>query len=533
MSSNGTMRGVVWQGYPNNVSVVDLPIPTIINATDAIVKVTYAGICGTDLHVYHGVYGGSQPLPWGMGHEAVGYVESIGSAVEYNKPGDFVIIPDSASNGHFHMHEEAPLAYGLGMDLDGLNSTNATQSIVNSTSTTDADYLMVGDIWGTAWGGLEYAGFETGDTVAVFGCGPVGLLGIYSAFLRGARAVYAVDHVASRLAMAASLGAIPINFADVDPVQEILRYEPDGVRRSVDYIGFEAVNDSLQPQENVVIRNMIAVTGSRGGLGGVGIFSSGQNGTATPLAGTLSGDIDFPMADFFTKGLSMQSGPVPIQDYAPQLVDLIASGKANPGFIVSSVVSIEDAPEAYARFNEHEEIKRSKAAFQPQAKYGIGNVPDLTLQRVIAEFVSCLSDSASLVVQLSNTGFAAVDLACNPSCLSSPLSRHKNYIIRVGDNDFSRTYANFADAYWLVHSSHLNSIFTSPHLAPGREQRVVVRNCTVKIVTYTIDDSSSYTSQPGVLCHYITPDCAVCATVIVDDYDVAISNILDEVTNAF
>jgi threonine dehydrogenase-like Zn-dependent dehydrogenase len=243
------------------------------------------------------------------------------------------------------------------MPYPTVNSTNATQSIVNSTSTTDADYLMVGDIWGTAWGGLEYAGFETGDTVAVFGCGPVGLLGIYSAFLRGARAVYAVDHVASRLAMAVSLGAIPINFADVDPVQEILRYEPGGVRRSVDYIGFEAINDSLQPQENVVIRNMIAVTGSRGGLGGVGIFSSGQNGTATPLAGTLSGDINFPMADFFTKGLSMQSGPVPIQDYAPQLVDLIASGKANPGFIVSSVVSIEDAPEAYARFNEHEEIK--------------------------------------------------------------------------------------------------------------------------------------------------------------------------------
>ena len=229
----------------------------------------------------------------------------------------------------------------------------------NGTNTAeyDNDYLLVGDIWGTAWGAIDFSGFEVGDTVAVFGAGPVGLLAAYSAILRGASRVYSVDHVPERLAIAESIGAVPINFNGSDPVQQIMALEPNGVTRSLDCIGYEAVDIHGQPRENEVIQNMVAVTSPGGGLGQIGIFGQAINSTGTPLADSLSHTIDFPMADFFGKSLSMKSGPVPVLEYAPALIHLISSGRARPSFIVSSTIGIEEAPEYFARFSDHLETK--------------------------------------------------------------------------------------------------------------------------------------------------------------------------------
>ena len=145
-------------------------------------------------------------------------------------------------------------------------TTNETVSLAN-------DYIMVSDIFATGWTSLDFAGFQPGDTVAVFGAGPVGLMAAYSAILRGASTVYSVDYVPDRLHLAEFIGAIPINFRDADPVDQILALEPNGVTRSVDAVGYEQVNRNLTVQSDVIIHNMLAVTSAGGGLGTVGVYN--------------------------------------------------------------------------------------------------------------------------------------------------------------------------------------------------------------------------------------------------------------------
>lgn len=140
-------------------------------------------------------------------------------------------------------------------------------------------------------------------------------------------------------------------------MQQILRYEPHGVMRSVDCVGVEAVNDQLEIQEDVIVKNMVAVTAMNGGLGQVGVFGPTNDTRGTPRGSTLSPTIQFPISDFFAKGLSFKSGPVDPKPLAPHLVELISSGKAQPGFIVSAEIGIEQVPEYYERFDQHLETK--------------------------------------------------------------------------------------------------------------------------------------------------------------------------------
>jgi threonine dehydrogenase-like Zn-dependent dehydrogenase len=180
----------------------------------------------------------------------------------------------------------------------------------------------------------------------------------YSAILRGASNVYSVDYVSDRLELAESIGAIPINFQDSDPVEQILAREPNGVARSVDAVGYEQVNRNLTVQSDVIIHNMLAVTSTGGGLGTVGVYNAHSNNTETaPRASTVHTDLTFSMSDFFFGEYKWEAGPSNPIELAPKLVHLVASGKAKPGFIVSDVINIEDAPEAYARFERHETTK--------------------------------------------------------------------------------------------------------------------------------------------------------------------------------
>jgi threonine dehydrogenase-like Zn-dependent dehydrogenase len=205
------------------------------------------------------------------------------------------------------------------------------------------DYLFVSDIFSTAWSGVTWSGFEPGDTVAVFGAGPVGLLAAYSAILRGASRVYSVDHVQSRLDLASSIGAIPINFHESDPIEQILAREPGGVRRGVDAVGFEAETASGDVDATIVPRSLLNVTAPSGGIGIVGLYSAGLS--------------NFDIGQAFEKTIAVNGGVVLPLQVASELVPLITSGIAKPSFIVSSVIDIEDAPEYYARFNRREETK--------------------------------------------------------------------------------------------------------------------------------------------------------------------------------
>ncbi|KAK1633465.1 alcohol dehydrogenase [Colletotrichum phormii] len=297
-STMSTMRAVAWFGQPYNVSVIDMPVPMILNQTDVVVRITSSAICGSDLHMYHG-----------FGHEAVGYVSSVGDAVSSLTVGGYVIVPDNANDGHWGPSH--PLSFGVG------NSN---------------------------YGGLQ--GFQPGDTVAIFGAGPVGLLAAYSAKLRGASRVYIVDRIDSRLEQAESFGAIPIDFSQEDPVEAILNREPGGVTRSVDCVGFESVNATGDPHNGIVLENMVAVTAVYGGMGIGGVYNGGSNSTeGAPNAGTLPAEIPIPMASLWRKGLSVGTGILLPLLRAPPLLDLIASSVAKPSLVVTAEIGIEDAPE--------------------------------------------------------------------------------------------------------------------------------------------------------------------------------------------
>lgn len=222
---------------------------------------------------------------------------------------------------------------------------------------TDLYYLFLSDIFPTGWAALDFARFQTGDTVAIFGAGPVGLLSAHSAMTRGDSKVYIVDYVQSRLNRAALIGAIPINFVENDPVEEILRLEPGGVVRSVDCVGAEAFNGNLTIEQDIIIRQMVVVTKVGGGIGQVGVASAMPNTPGTPRGSTISPNITFPLSDFHDKRLSFMSGGVDHKSYAPMLSELIATGKARPSFVVDHVIGIEEAPDYYRRFEQREDVK--------------------------------------------------------------------------------------------------------------------------------------------------------------------------------
>ncbi|KAK1706452.1 hypothetical protein BDP67DRAFT_602738 [Colletotrichum lupini] len=318
-----TMRAVAWFGQPYNVSVIDMPVPTIVNQTDVVVRITSSAICGSDLHTYHG-FGGSPNVPYGFGHEAVGYVSSVGDAVSGLEVGDYVIIPDNADDGHWGPSH--PLSFGVGSaNYGGLQArvphadTSLSPISLTSTNTTsELDYLMISDVFKTGWHVLSYSGFQPSDTVAIFGAGPVGLLAAYSAKLRGTSRVYVVDRIASRLGQAGSFGAIPIDFSQQDPVGSL----------ALDCVSFEFINATGDPHNGIVLENMVAVTSVYGGMGIGGV-----------------------------KGLSVGRGIVLSLLRAPPLLDLIASGVAKPSFVVTAESGIEDAPEYYRRYSDHLENK--------------------------------------------------------------------------------------------------------------------------------------------------------------------------------
>ena len=386
------MEAITWEGKPFHMSLRDTPVPQIKDTSDALIKVTTAAICGTDLHTYRGLAGSKNP-PWIMGHEGIGTVTQIGTGVKTLKVGDKVVVGPT-SCGYCNncvrgkwtycltFHPETLLDLpGLGDDFGvGLGGTQAEYIRVpfadsscflippNSSehdSDRDIDYVLLSDIFPTAWNGLSSSGFEPGDTVAVFGAGPVGLLCAYSAVLRGASRVYSVDYVPSRLEKAASLGVVPINFKDSDPVQQILAHEPpshpdgtdSGVRRSCDCVGFETLNARLEREAGIVIRNCINVTQPTGGIGIVGEYPPAGLGASpgAPLATGREGVFEVPLGTLWMKNLSVGSGVVQVKELQFVLREMIERGVARPGLIVDEILyGLEGVVGAYERFERRE-----------------------------------------------------------------------------------------------------------------------------------------------------------------------------------
>ena len=364
--------------------------PTLKAPTDALLRVTTSGICGSDLHMYDG----RTPLKKGtvVGHEVMGVIEQVGDAVKSIKRGDRVVLPFNIScgfclnchRGHTHAcltmnPENTGAAYGdAGMGpyqggqaeyvLVPYADFNCLKLPGEPWDKWDDDFLLLSDVFPTGYHATELACVGPGKTVAIFGAGPVGLLAAHSATLKGASEVYVVDCIPERLAKAKEFGAIPIDFSKSDPVDQILAERKNrqevqqsarpgeekrkGVDCVIDAVGYQARDDKAPSREKPtqVLENCLRAVNSTGHLAIIGVYLAPDPGAKDSLQ--QNGVFPLGVAEIFDKSLSVGSGQAPVKRYNEYLRDLIISGKAKPGKIVSHHISIDDVPEAYKKFDK-------------------------------------------------------------------------------------------------------------------------------------------------------------------------------------
>jgi threonine dehydrogenase-like Zn-dependent dehydrogenase len=340
------MKSAVYKGE-RDVKVDDLPKPTIRKPTDALVKVTLGAVCGSDLHIYEGRVPGCEG--WPLGHEFVGVVEEIGAEVRRFKPGDRVVSAFSTSCGHCYYCRRGWFnqcvergAFGYGEYFGALGGGQAEFVLVPLADTTmeaipngldDEQAIFVGDILATGFFAAERAEIKPGDTVAVIGAGPVGLMSIMSAQLFGPARVFAVDMVDSRLEFAEGMGAIPINAGESHPVEAIKHATGGfGVDRSIEAVGvLSAVETALQCVRGGGTISMVGVPNHTIG--------------------------DFPYLDVWQRALTFRAGWCNVQAYMRPLLDLVQAGRLKPESIISHRMPLDQVEEAYRIFDARQAIK--------------------------------------------------------------------------------------------------------------------------------------------------------------------------------
>ncbi|KAJ3782591.1 hypothetical protein GGU10DRAFT_363356 [Lentinula aff. detonsa] len=360
------MRAVVYQ-KPFSVSVDQVPKPTILHPDDVIVKVTTTCICGSDLHMYEGRTAAKPGIIFG--HENMGIVDEVGSGVTLLKKDDRVVMPFNVACGRCTNCEEGRTAFctivnpGFGYVAMGPYSGGQAEYVRVPFADFNAlvlppgieheeDFALLADIFPTGWHGVHLSGFRPGESIVVFGAGPVGLMAAYSAIIRGASDVFVVDRVPERLEKAKEIGAIPIDFSTSDPVDQIINIRGGKeVDRGVDAVGYQAVSgDGKTEQPNVVLEALIRVVRPTGGLGIPGLYVPSDPGA--PDSAAAQGYISFPFGKLFEKGLSLGTGQCNVKAYNRYLRDLIISGRAKPSFVVSHNLKLDSAAEAYEKFDK-------------------------------------------------------------------------------------------------------------------------------------------------------------------------------------
>ncbi|THY52580.1 GroES-like protein [Aureobasidium pullulans] len=375
--SDKQMKAVHYEG-PFKVSVKDVPLPQLEHPDDAIIKVTTAAICGSDLHMYQGRTAAESGLVFG--HENMGIVTEVGSGVTLLKKGDRIVLPFNVADGRCRNCEQGKTAFCTALTIHkGVNPGFAGGAygyvamgryqggqaqylrvpyadfnalILPPGTENEADFALLADIFPTGWHGLQLSGFQPGDSVAVFGAGPVGLMAAYSAVLRGASKVYVVDQVKERLDAAKKIGCEGVDFTKSDPVDQIIKLNGgEMVDRAVDAVGYQAVDKSgNKEQPNIVLDQLIRVTRATGGLGIPGLYVPSDPGA--PDSQSAKGQILISFGKLFEKGLFLGTGQCNVKAYNRQLRDLIISGRAKPSFVVSHEVDIDEAVDAYDKFDK-------------------------------------------------------------------------------------------------------------------------------------------------------------------------------------
>ncbi|KAL9065177.1 MAG: hypothetical protein Q9157_007564 [Trypethelium eluteriae] len=353
------MKALHYEG-PFKVAIKEVEKPKLEHADDVLVRVTTAGRTAAEAGLI-------------FGHENMGIVEEVGSGVTLLQKGDRVVMPFNVADGRCRNCEEGRTAFCTGVnpgfaggaygyvamgpykggqaqylrvpfaDFNALKLPPGTEH--------EADFALLADIFPTGWHGLTLAGFSPGDSVAVFGAGPVGLMAAYSGILRGASKVFVVDRVPERLDAAKKIGCIPIDFTKADPVEQIIKANDGMVDRAVDAVGYQAVDSSGSKEKpNIVLEQLIRVTRPTGGLGIPGLYVPSDPGA--PDKQSAEGHILIPFGKLFEKGLHLGTGQCNVKAYNRHLRDLIVAGRAKPSFVVSHEITIDDAPTAYEKFDK-------------------------------------------------------------------------------------------------------------------------------------------------------------------------------------
>ncbi|BCB78090.1 glutathione-independent formaldehyde dehydrogenase [Phytohabitans flavus] len=378
------MKAVVYHG-PRTVSVDTVEDPRIEDPTDVIVKVSSAAICGSDLHMYEGRTKAEPGLVFG--HENMGTVVEVGSGVGAVKQGDRVSMPFNVACGFCKNCLVGYTAFcltvnpGFGGGAYGYVAMgpyrggqaeyvrvpfadfNCLQLPKNDDH--ENDFAMLADIFPTGYHSVAMTGLRPGETIAVMGAGPVGLMAAYSALIMGAAKVFVVDKVPSRLQFAESIGAIPIDYTKADPIEQIRdQTGGDGTDKGVDAVGYQATAPSGEEQPASVLNSLVDIVRATGVIGVVGLYVPHDPGASDPHS--ANGELLFRLGKFYEKGQRMGTGQTNVKAYNRYLRDLIIAGRARPSFVVSKQLPLDDAPDAYARFDQREE-GYSKVVLKPAA----------------------------------------------------------------------------------------------------------------------------------------------------------------------
>ncbi len=366
------MKAVVYRG-PFTVAVEDVPDPRIEAPNDAIVRITTTNICGSDLHMYEGRTGVEQGKV--LGHENMGIVEETGPGVTWIKRGDRVSVPFNIACGScrncvagwtsFCLRTNPTegvdgAAYGYaqmgpyqGGQAEYLRVPFADFNLLPLPEGTEheRDFTMLSDIFPTGYHGAVLAGVTPGDTVVVYGAGPVGLLAAHSSYLRGAARVFVVDMEKDRLDLAGRFDATPVSLADGDPVEQIKAATGGlGADRGIEAVGYQAHDPTGDEHPEMVLDSLVNAVRTTGGIGVVGVYMPSDPGA--PNEAAKQGRIGFEYGTFFQKGQAMGTGQCPVKRYNEQLRDLIIAGRATPSLLVSHELSLTEAPGAYDKFDK-------------------------------------------------------------------------------------------------------------------------------------------------------------------------------------
>ncbi|HYI70182.1 MAG TPA: zinc-dependent alcohol dehydrogenase [Skermanella sp.] len=385
------MRATCWMGA-KDIQVRQVPDPKILNPDDAIVRITSTAICGSDLHLYNGFIPSMEKGDI-LGHEFMGEVVEVGRDVKKLKVGDRVVVPFPIACGHCmncesHLYSVcensnpnawmaeklwgySPAAiYGYSHMLGGYAGGQAEYARVPYADVgpikipdgmPDEQVLFLSDIFPTGYMGADNCNIKRGDTIAVWGCGPVGQFAIKSAFLLGAERVIAIDRFPYRLKMASEQGgAETINYAEVDSVPEALR-EMTGGRgpdACIDAVGMEAHGMGLIGAYDRAKQAMMLETDRIIALREA--ILSCRNGGTVSVIGVYGGFVDkFPFGAVVNRSLTIKAGQAHVQHYMGPLLERIQKGEIDPSFVITHRLNLSDAASGYSTFlNKQDECMK-------------------------------------------------------------------------------------------------------------------------------------------------------------------------------